>query len=215
MVASACTHESVKKFGKNASGKQRLRCKLCGKTWLEDAPQPLGDMRIAMKQATTALGMILEGMSLRATSRLTGLHLDTLGDLYTREENYDLALITLDEAMQILENRWGFDHFDFSETLQRLAALYAAMGLAGQAEEAYRRVLAIHAHTPFRPEQATERVALLRNLGLFYLDQANNQKAAKYLESAWQKCREGLPPDSQAYRDTMAAYEKLTQPKGF
>ena len=34
-----------------------------------------------MKQATMALGMLLEGMSIRAVERLTGLHRDTIGDL--------------------------------------------------------------------------------------------------------------------------------------
>jgi IS1 family transposase len=38
-------------------------------------------MRISMKEATTALGMILEGMSVRATARLTGLHPGTICDL--------------------------------------------------------------------------------------------------------------------------------------
>ena len=81
MVVSTCAHEEFKKFGRNATGKQRLRCKLCGKTWLEDTPQLLGDMRISQREALTALGMLLEGMSMRAVSRLTGLHLATIGDL--------------------------------------------------------------------------------------------------------------------------------------
>ena len=34
-----------------------------------------------MKQAAMALGMILEGMSIRAIERLTGLHRDTIDDL--------------------------------------------------------------------------------------------------------------------------------------
>jgi IS1 family transposase len=38
-------------------------------------------MRITMKQAAMALGMLLEGMSIRACERLTGLHRDTIDDL--------------------------------------------------------------------------------------------------------------------------------------
>ena len=38
-------------------------------------------MRISMKEATMALGMLLEGMSIRAVQRLTGLHRDTIDDL--------------------------------------------------------------------------------------------------------------------------------------
>jgi IS1 family transposase/transposase-like protein len=81
MVVSVCQHSEFKKFGKNATGKQRLRCKVCGHCWLEDAPKPLGDMRITMRDATIVLGMLLEGMSIRAASRLTGLHQDTISDL--------------------------------------------------------------------------------------------------------------------------------------
>jgi IS1 family transposase len=38
-------------------------------------------MRITMRQAALALGMLLEGVSIRATERLTGLHRDTIDDL--------------------------------------------------------------------------------------------------------------------------------------
>jgi IS1 family transposase len=38
-------------------------------------------MRISMRQATTALGMLLEGMSIRAVERLTGLDQNTIGNL--------------------------------------------------------------------------------------------------------------------------------------
>ena len=38
-------------------------------------------MRIGLKDATLALGMLLEGMSIRATARLTGLDPGTICDL--------------------------------------------------------------------------------------------------------------------------------------
>lgn len=102
MVVASCTHESFKKHGKNATGKQRLRCKACGHSWLEDTPQPLGSMRIGMKDATMVLGMLLEGMSIRAASRLTGLHQDTIGDLIlTAGENCE----SLMESIQGVEAR--------------------------------------------------------------------------------------------------------------
>lgn len=81
MVVSVSTHEDFKKHGKNATGKQRLRCKLCGHSWLEETAKPLGDMRISLRDAQTVLGMLLEGMSIRAASRLTGLDRNTIGDL--------------------------------------------------------------------------------------------------------------------------------------
>jgi transposase-like protein len=81
MILATCQHESVKKHGRDRKGHQRYRCRLCGETWIESRPKPLGDMRIEMKQATTALGMLLEGMSIRAVERLTGLDQNTIGNL--------------------------------------------------------------------------------------------------------------------------------------
>lgn len=95
MIAPLCKHESCKKHGKTKQGAQRLRCLNCGKTFLEDTPKPLGDMRISMKQATLALGMLLEGMSVRSVERITGLHRDTICDLVlTVGENCERFLQT-------------------------------------------------------------------------------------------------------------------------
>ena len=76
-----CDHASHKKHGKDRDGNQRLRCKACGATWIVKAARPLGDMRIDLKEAVFALRLILEGMSIRATERLTGLNRNTLCDL--------------------------------------------------------------------------------------------------------------------------------------
>lgn len=81
MIVQACQHSKPQKHGRDRKGNQRFRCKLCGATWIEDTHKPLGDMRISMKDACTALGMLLEGMSIRATSRLTGLDRNTIHDL--------------------------------------------------------------------------------------------------------------------------------------
>jgi IS1 family transposase len=58
-----------------------MKCTQCGKYFLAPVAKPIGDMRISMKLATMALGMLLEGMSIRAVERLTGLHRDTIDDL--------------------------------------------------------------------------------------------------------------------------------------
>jgi IS1 family transposase/transposase-like protein len=81
MIVVTCQHESTKRHGKDRKGNQRFRCLLCGATFAKPGDKPLGEMRINMKAATTALGMLLEGMSIRATERLTGLHRDTIDDL--------------------------------------------------------------------------------------------------------------------------------------
>jgi len=76
-----CKHTERKKHGTDRKGNQRFRCKDCGTTFVDDTPKPLGNMRIGMKEATTVLGMLLEGMSIRACERLTGMHRDTICDL--------------------------------------------------------------------------------------------------------------------------------------
>jgi len=81
MIVISCTHETKVRCGKDRKGNQRFKCNECGKYLVEETDRPLGTMRITLKQASTALGMILEGMSIRATERLTGLHRDTIDDL--------------------------------------------------------------------------------------------------------------------------------------
>jgi len=85
-----------------SQGNQRIRCTLCGKYMVESGPKPLGDMRISMKDACLALGMLLEGMSIRSVERLTGLHRDTIDNL---------ILVVGDNCQRFLE-----------ETVQSVAA---------------------------------------------------------------------------------------------
>lgn len=81
--APECQHASTKKHGRDPYGNQRMRCLSCGKTWIIKPPQPLGAMRISMTDAEFALRLLLEGVSIRATERLTGLNRNTLCDLVT------------------------------------------------------------------------------------------------------------------------------------
>ena len=73
--------KSAAKDGKDRNGNQRYRCKLCSARFIETAPKPLGDMRITLDQASTILGMLLEGMAVRAVSRLTGVCKHTICEL--------------------------------------------------------------------------------------------------------------------------------------
>ena len=68
--------ETAGKFGKTRDGKQRYRCSECGKTFSE--PKPLAGLATDPKKAAFALSMLLEGTSVRATSRLTGLDKGTI-----------------------------------------------------------------------------------------------------------------------------------------
>jgi transposase-like protein/IS1 family transposase len=82
IILATCQHETRKKHGKDRNGNQRWKCCLCGKTiTCEEHKRPLGDMRISLDDAAKVLGMLLEGMSIRACERLTGIKDDTICDL--------------------------------------------------------------------------------------------------------------------------------------
>ena len=83
-----CQSEHVSKFGKDRSGNQRYKCLDCRKTFGDAEPKPLGNMRVDLDKAVFALRLLLEGMSVRATERMTGLHRDTiLGLVVTAGQN--------------------------------------------------------------------------------------------------------------------------------
>src|SRR4029079_4935271 len=80
MIVISCQHPIRHKHGKNKCGNQRYKCADCGATFVDESG-PLGNMRVTMKEATMALSLMLEGMSVRSIQRLTGLCRDTLCDL--------------------------------------------------------------------------------------------------------------------------------------
>jgi transposase-like protein/IS1 family transposase len=80
MIVISCQHETRHKHGKTKSGNQRYKCATCGATFIAEA-SPLGNLRVSVKEATMALALILEGMSIRSVQRLTGLCRQTLADL--------------------------------------------------------------------------------------------------------------------------------------
>ncbi len=81
MIALACKCTNTKKNGKNAFGNPRLKCKDCGRSWVVDRPKPIGNLRIPMDKAVLCLNLVLEGMSIRAASRISGIDRNTIGDL--------------------------------------------------------------------------------------------------------------------------------------
>jgi transposase-like protein/IS1 family transposase len=68
--------EPANKAGKTRTGQQRYRCSECAKTF--SSPKPLAGLATDPKKAAFALNMLLEGTSVRATSRLTGLDKGTI-----------------------------------------------------------------------------------------------------------------------------------------
>ena len=81
MIVAACQHARHKKHGKGRLGEQRYKCLDCGHTFSDPAVRPIGYLRIGTDRATLAISMMLEGMSVRAVQRLTGLCRQTLADL--------------------------------------------------------------------------------------------------------------------------------------
>ena len=71
----------AKKFGTHRNGFQRYRCSLCKKTFTEPHERPLGDMILAEQKAMNVLQHLVEGCSVRTTSRVTGVHPRTILNL--------------------------------------------------------------------------------------------------------------------------------------
>jgi transposase-like protein/IS1 family transposase len=72
MICLTCHHSETKKYGHDRKGNQRYKCLGCGKTFTPDNGNVLGDSRLPIDRAVFCLRLLLEGNSIRATSRLTG-----------------------------------------------------------------------------------------------------------------------------------------------
>jgi hypothetical protein len=83
----ACGHPEFQRFGRNRNGSIRFRCKVCGKTFTEPQEKPLGNMYVETADAKLALRMLVEGASLRSTSRITGLDRNTICKLLVKFGN--------------------------------------------------------------------------------------------------------------------------------
>ncbi len=77
MVCHHC-EQIAKKHGKDRKGIQRFRCTPCNRTFTEYQDEPLEGMYLPLGKAVLILNMLLEGMSLRSTSRLTGVEMHTI-----------------------------------------------------------------------------------------------------------------------------------------
>ena len=77
MVCHRCQNEAVK-FGTNAQGFQRYRCKYCGRTFSDIPERPLDSLRIPFEKAAQVVHMIVEGVGVRAIERLAQVHRDTV-----------------------------------------------------------------------------------------------------------------------------------------
>lgn len=82
MTCTKCQHANVKKFGTHGSRRiQRYRCAACKATFSEPRSRPLGTHYTDVADAARVVALLTEGMSIRAASRLTGLHKNTISSL--------------------------------------------------------------------------------------------------------------------------------------
>ncbi|MBZ5573802.1 MAG: hypothetical protein LAO09_18205, partial [Acidobacteriia bacterium] len=83
MTCTRCEHGTARRFGYFGKRRiQRWRCTSCKATFCEAAPK-LGTHYTDPETAAKALTLMLEGMSVRAISRVTGLHKGTILNLMT------------------------------------------------------------------------------------------------------------------------------------
>lgn len=109
----ACGHMNTKKHGKDRHGNQRWKCLNCGATFTSNEERPLGDMRTPLDDACRVLAMLLEGMSIRACSRITGIKANTICDIVLHVGQKCDAFLAANvkgvEAEYIeLDEIWGF-----------------------------------------------------------------------------------------------------------
>ena len=78
MTCRRCQHQTCKRFGYVGKRRiQRWRCTSCRSTFCESVPK-LGTHYTAPDTAAKVLALMLEGMSVRAISRITSLHKGTI-----------------------------------------------------------------------------------------------------------------------------------------
>src|SRR5205809_716150 len=95
MTCGKCQSGKIKKFGVYGRKRiQRFRCTSCGATFSVPGPKPLGEHRLNVEKAVQVISFIMEGMSINATSRLTGVHKVTI---------LSLLLTAGDKAQQLLD----------------------------------------------------------------------------------------------------------------
>jgi len=109
-----CNHENLSKHGKDRKGCQRWKCRSCGTTVTNNAHErPLGDMRLEKSKALAVLAMLLEGMSIRACERITGVKADTICSLVLHvgencDRFLDATVRNVETKAAELDELWGF-----------------------------------------------------------------------------------------------------------
>ena len=114
MTCHRCQIQALK-FGFNPQGLQRYRCKQCGKTFSDIPARPLDDLRVDREKAFQVIGLLAEGMGIRACERLTRLNRRTvLGILETAGRKcaqlLDARLVNLHLQEVQIDETYAFVH---------------------------------------------------------------------------------------------------------
>ena len=79
MTCIRCQHGTAKRFGTYGRLRiQRFRRKSCKATFTEPRQKPPGRHYIQTEKAAQIVSLVMEGMSVRAVSRFTGVHQGTI-----------------------------------------------------------------------------------------------------------------------------------------
>jgi IS1 family transposase len=114
MTCKRC-HHVVRKFGTYGKRRiQRYRCTLCKITFSEPAPR-LGTHYTDPETAAKVLNLMLEGMSVRAIERITGMHRDTILALMNTAATKARAVLdakvqNISPKFVQLDEMWGYVH---------------------------------------------------------------------------------------------------------
>lgn len=79
MTCIKCQHGIAKRFGTYGKRRiQRYRCRSCKATFAEPRTKPLGTHYIELDKAAHVVSLLMEGVSIRATARLSGVNRNTI-----------------------------------------------------------------------------------------------------------------------------------------
>lgn len=77
MLCPFC-EQTARRFGRNRNGSQRYQCLSCARTFTDGESRSADGRRLPFDRAVFCLRLLLEGTSIRAVERLTGVHRDTI-----------------------------------------------------------------------------------------------------------------------------------------
>lgn len=115
MTCIKCKHPAVKRFGTYGPRKiQRFRCYSCKSTF-SDSKRPISGHYISIEKASQIVSMMMEGMSIRAISRLTGTDKKTILALILTvgkkcRATFDAKVRNIQPNFVELDELWCFIH---------------------------------------------------------------------------------------------------------